>query len=187
MKFRFAGSNSKKGGCGSASISSIHHMTSPIWNIQPGEDRTRTQIHDRFKGSRYRGIESTSTGHVMVYSDPKNASRRGYDFDGWDLARQVFYYTGHGPNGNQRLEAGNKQLVEHDAIGKPLRLFIAVGTQPNSNTRIHRYVGEFKIDPANRYFTRIAPGDDGIPRAETGRKQTCRGRPASAARYNGIP
>jgi 5-methylcytosine-specific restriction protein A len=45
-----------------------------------------------------------------------------------------------------------------------LRLFVAIGKKPDSDTRIHGYVGEFRVDPELRYLTRIAPGEDGVPR-----------------------
>jgi hypothetical protein len=30
---------------------------------------------------------------VLVYSDHDTAAAKGYDFNGWDAAKQVFYYT----------------------------------------------------------------------------------------------
>jgi hypothetical protein len=139
-------------------------MTSPAWDVQPGDELTRTEVRDRFGGSRFGGIATTTTKNVIVYSDPDKASEHGYDFDGWDAARQVFYYTGEGAEGPQKLTKGNKGIVEHDTSGDALRVFIAVGKVPGTDTRIHRYLGEFRVDPEVPYLVRTAPDRNGNPR-----------------------
>jgi hypothetical protein len=144
--------------------SSIRAMTSPVWDVQPGAELIRKEIHDRFGGPRFGGIAPTKTGNVLVYSDPDKASKHGYDFDGWDATRQVFYYTGEGGEGPQKLTKGNKAIVEHATAGDALRLFIAIGKLPGTDTRIHRYLGEFRVDPEVPYLVRTAPDRDGNPR-----------------------
>lgn len=62
------------------------------------------------------------------------------------------------------MQRGNKAIAEHRSDGTALRLFVAVGNQPGSNTRIHQYVGEFAVDPDLPYITRTAPGTDGVTR-----------------------
>ncbi|ORB71668.1 hypothetical protein BST44_21285 [Mycobacterium scrofulaceum] len=59
---------------------------------------------------------------------------------------------------------GNRAIAEHDVDGHALRLFVAVGNQPGSGIRIHRYVGQFSLDPDLPYIVRTAPGSDGVPR-----------------------
>lgn len=140
-------------------------MTSPAWDVQPGAELIREQIHGRFGGPAFGCISPTRTGNVLVYSDPTKASSKGYDFDGWDAARRTFYYNGEGANGDQELKSGNKAIAEHDATGNALRLFIAVGKLPGRDTRIHRYLGEFRVDPELPCLVRTAPGQDGIPRS----------------------
>jgi hypothetical protein len=94
-----------------------------------------------------------------VYSDHEKAAANGYDFDGWDAARELYYYTGEGKVGDQLMVRGNRAIADHRATGTALRLFDgAVGNKPGSDTRIHHYVGQFAVDPEEPYLTRIAPG-----------------------------
>jgi 5-methylcytosine-specific restriction protein A len=65
----------------------------------------------------------------------------------------VYYYTGEGKTGDQVMMRSNRAIAEHDVEGYALRLFIAVGCQPGSGTRIHQYVGQFRVDPELPYFT----------------------------------
>ena len=99
-----------------------------------------------------------------MYSDHDKAAANGYDLDGWDQSQQVYFYTGEGKVGNQVMLRGNRAVVEHQADGTALRLFVAVGNLPGSGTRIHQYVGQFAVDPQLPYLVRRAPGIDGIPR-----------------------
>lgn len=140
-------------------------MTAPTWNLQPGETSIREHIHGQYGGNPQAGISrSSSTPNVLVYSDHDKGAANGYDFDGWDSRKQVFYYTGEGQSGNQVMMRGNRAVAEHEVDGHALRLFVAVGNQPGSGTRIHRYVGQFRVDPDLPYLLRTAPGSDGVPR-----------------------
>jgi hypothetical protein len=140
-------------------------MTSPTWTVRPGDTLIREQIHGAYGGNAQAGITgSTSTPNVLVYSDHEKAAANGYDFDGWDESEQLYYYTGEGKTGGQLMQRGNKAIADHRGDGTALRLFVAVGNQPGSNTRIHKYVGEFAVDPDVPYITRTAPGTDGVPR-----------------------
>jgi hypothetical protein len=119
-------------------------MTSPTRSVLPGETIVREQIHGPYGGNAQAGItRSSSTPNVLVYSDHEKAGANGYDFDGWDESQQVYYYTGEGKVGDQQMARGNKAIADHQADGTALRLFIAVGSQPGSDTRIHHYVGQF--------------------------------------------
>jgi hypothetical protein len=140
-------------------------MTSPTWTVAPGDTLIRDQIHGAYGGNHQAGItRSSSSSNVLVYSDHQKAAANGYDFDGWDDAKQTYYYTGEGKIGDQQMARGNKAIVDHQADGTALRLFIAVGSQPGSDTRIHHYVGQFTVDPEQPYVIRTAPGTDGVPR-----------------------
>ena len=140
-------------------------MTAPLWSIAPGEDRIREEIHGAYGGSRQNGISrSAQTPNILVYSDHEKASRNGYDFDGWDVNHELFYYTGEGPTGDQQLTRGNKAILDHKENQLALRLFVAVGNVAGTGTRIHRYVGQFEVDPDLPYIQRTAPGADGVPR-----------------------
>lgn len=140
-------------------------MTSPTWTVQPGETLVREQIHGAYGGNRQAGISrSSSTPNVLVCSDHEKAAANGYDFDGWDESQQVYYYTGEGKIGDQVMLRGNRAIAVHQADGTALRLFVAVGSRLGSDTRIHRYVGQFSVDPDLPYVVRRAPGTDGVPR-----------------------
>jgi hypothetical protein len=123
------------------------------------------QIHGEYGGNHQAGIShARSTPNVLVYSDHEKASANGYDFDGWDAGHQVYYYTGEGKTGDQLMQRGNKAIADHAADDNALRLFVAIGNRPGSGTRIHRYVGQFRVDPELPYIVRTAPGSDGVPR-----------------------
>ena len=134
------------------------------WNIRPGEEKTRAQIAELTGGDhRYRGIVPTDH-NVTIYSDHDQAQEFGYDYDGWDHDRELFYYTGEGSDGDQQLKRGNYAIAMHKEAGKNLRLFIAVGNVPNTDTRIHRYIGEFEIADDPPYLTKLTPGQNDKPR-----------------------
>lgn len=140
-------------------------MTLAAWTISPGETLVREDIHCRFGGNPQAGISrSRSTTNVFVYSDPEKAGDNGYDFDGWDGAEDVFYYTGEGKLGDQKMGHGNSAIADHTADGYTLRLFLAIGNKPGSQTRIQRYLGEFAVDRERPYEIRTAPGTDGVLR-----------------------
>lgn len=141
-------------------------MTTPTWNVTPGQTLVREQIHGAYGGNAQAGISgSSTTPNVLVYSDHEKAAANGYDFDGWDESRQVYYYTGEGKVGDQVMARGNSAIADHRAAGTALRLFVAIGNRPGTGTRIHRYVGEFAVDPDVPYLMRRAPGTDGNPRS----------------------
>ncbi len=140
-------------------------MTSSIWAVQPGETLVRTQIHGAYGGNSQAGIAfSGSTPNVLVYSDHGKAAANGYDFDGWDSSRRLYYYTGEGKVGDQVVLRGNKAIANHVADGNALRLFVAVGNVPGTQTRVHQYLGQFAVDTDQPYLTKTAPGIDGVPR-----------------------
>lgn len=140
-------------------------MTSPMWTIQPGDTLIREQIHGTYGGNPQAGISgSSTTPNVFVYSDHEKAAANGYDFDGWDESGRLYFYTGEGKTGDQQMARGNKAIADHRPDGTALQLFVAVGNQPGSTTRIHRYIGEFAVDQELPYLVKVAPGTDGIPR-----------------------
>ena len=139
-------------------------MASTTWTIAPGEDNTRDEISAQCGGDhRYRGIVPL-TADVVIYSDHDKAGEFGYDFDGWDANRELFFYTGEGATGDQRLVGGNRAIDDHKEQNRVLRLLVAVGNKPGTGTRVHRYVGQFELDAEVGVLTKKAPGGDGIPR-----------------------
>jgi Tfp pilus assembly protein PilX len=78
-----------------------NQMTAPTWNLQPGDILVREQIHRQYGANPQAGISrSSSTPNVLVYSDHDKAGANGYDFNGWDAAKQFFYYTARGRGRN---------------------------------------------------------------------------------------
>jgi 5-methylcytosine-specific restriction protein A len=114
--------------------------------MPPGMTATRAEIHGLYGGSLQGGIApSNTTNTVLLFSDPAVGHRYGY-YDGWveeDEHGPIFEYTGAGTTGDQTFERGNKAILNHVEAGRSLRVFTVAGRVPGSQTRLHRYVGEF--------------------------------------------
>ncbi|MGC4987526.1 hypothetical protein ACLQ18_44380 [Streptomyces sp. DT193] len=86
---------------------------------------------------------------MLLFSDPAAGHRYGY-YDGWlaqeDTHGPIFEYTGVGVVGDLTLERGNRAILNHVQDGRSLRVFTVVGTVEGSQAKLHRYVGEFKVD-----------------------------------------
>jgi 5-methylcytosine-specific restriction protein A len=94
---------------------------------------------------------------VFVYSDPTEAVKHGYNFDGWARDRDIYLYTGDGKVGNQGWTTGNLAIKDHQIDGRALRLFKATGRELKPGGKIHYYVGEFVVDPEQPFVTETAP------------------------------
>ncbi|MEV0115549.1 hypothetical protein AB0H77_20275 [Streptomyces sp. NPDC050844] len=126
--------------------------------IKPGDIRTRAQLKEIFGGSLQGGIiSSRSTPNILLFTDHESGSLYGYQ-DGWladeDDLGPVFEYTGEGSVGDQTLTRGNRGIFQHETEGRHLRVFMAVGTVPGTNTKLHRYLGEFELDTTEPYVER---------------------------------
>lgn len=140
--------------------------TTTEWSLAPGDVTTRSAISAAYGGSIYGGIEpSTRTPNVVIYTDPAQGALNGYNYDGWDSREEgVFYYTGEGRKGDQRMAVGNKALMDHAETGKTIRLFEAIGTGKQRGGKQQRYVGAFRIDPSQPWRFEDAPDADGVQR-----------------------
>jgi len=130
-------------------------MTTPRPAFEPGAILTRAEIHPVLGGSGYAGIcPAKEKRNVLLFSDSKIGERYGYR-DGWlaedDDIGPVFTYTGVGKRGDQTLSGGNAAIFEAASKGRTLHLFIAVGKVPGSDTRTHKYIGQFKVDERNAF------------------------------------
>lgn len=136
------------------------------WSVDEGKLTTRAEVAEAYGGATQGGIQpSRSTPNVMVYTDPVEGKKSGYNYDGWDANdRNVFYYTGEGANGDQELRVGNKALLEHESAGRTLRLFKTLPAPPGGGPKVQRYEGEFCVDLQRPYRFEPAPGRDGIAR-----------------------
>lgn len=134
------------------------------WPIQAGAVVTRAQVREVAGGGKQRGIEpSTTNPSVLVYSDPKQGARHGYNFDG--SADGAFYYTGEGQVGDQRMTNGNRAIREHAIDGRTLRVFEAVQEPVQAGGKRHRYLGSFYVDPHEPFRREDAPDRTGEMRS----------------------
>jgi hypothetical protein len=135
--------------------------------LEPGDIRTRQQLKRLFGGGTMSGIEpSATTPNVLLYSDPSQGEKYGYfDYlDDEDEYGPLARYTGEGRVGPHKMTKGNKAILNHLEDERALRLFIAVGRVPGSGTKLHQYVGEYRIDPIQPYDLRKAPDENGNER-----------------------
>jgi len=118
------------------------------WDLVAGATIPRTELHDRYGGSRQGGtIPSRTSPNIFLFLDKKIGGAHGY-YDGW--AGDRFYYTGHGQTGDQELRRGNRAVLDHAATGKALRVFRGVRGQVT-------YLGEFRLDEQRPWFRMEAP------------------------------
>lgn len=86
-------------------------------------------IHLNFGGQRQGGISTPANKPFIFIFTGKSGERHGYS-DGWQ-SEGVFLYTGEGQVGDMEFHAGNAAIRDHDANGKELLLFEALGkSQP---------------------------------------------------------
>jgi hypothetical protein len=136
------------------------------WDLAIGDVLSRAERARRFGGATLGGIQpSRTTPNVFVYSDPARGHRHGYVFDGWVPEKNLYLYTGEGRVGPQRMAGGNRAILNHQRDGKALRLFVADGVIPGSAAKLHRYVGEFVVDPVQPHVPGQAPDDDDVTRS----------------------
>lgn len=94
----------------------------------------RADLHGRFGGQQQGGI-STPADHPLIFLfTSKSGSRYGYE----DEFRSdgSFWYTGEGQVEDMSMARGNRAIRDHEADGKELHLFEAVG---GGNVR---YIGQ---------------------------------------------
>jgi hypothetical protein len=112
------------------------------WDIEVGETLLRKDLHDRWGGGRYGGMEpSVKAESVFLFSNPSAGEIFGYKYDGWH-ADGTLHYTGDGQVGDQSLRSGgNKSLLDAEALGRTVRVFRSEG-------RDTTYLGAFELaDP----------------------------------------
>jgi hypothetical protein len=118
---------------------------------------------DLYGGAKYGGIEpADESSNVFLYTDPEVGARFGYDFDGDpDGSGEVFFYTGMGKRGDQQLSARNGSVLNHVEDRRSLRLFEFTGRSvEGSQTKLHEYLGEFRIDESDPFTIEDALDED---------------------------
>ncbi|WP_217614692.1 hypothetical protein [Cellulomonas sp. GbtcB1] len=109
------------------------------FDLAIGETLLRKELHDRWGGGRYGGMEpSVKAKSVFLFSNPAAGRAFGYRYDGWH-DDGTFHYTGDGQVGDQSIAlGGNKSLLDAPALGRSVRLFRSAG-------RYTTYLGEFEL------------------------------------------
>lgn len=127
------------------------------WTLEIGDTVRRREIHNAFRGQQQGGISTPkSIPDILIFTDPKEGAKFGYDqFEG--LREDGSYsYTGEGQEGHHEFLRGNKALRDAAADGKTVRLFRTSGTMAT-------YVGAFTTgEPA--YRTETIPDAKGAQR-----------------------
>jgi hypothetical protein len=127
----------------------------PVWDLAPGDSLLRTELHDRYGGSRQDGIAPSQVSpNILIFTDPWSGRQHGY-YDEW-APDGTFHYTGRGQRGDQTFTSGNKAVRDHIQGNLALRLFEGSGG-------LVRYLGEFSVDPHQPYTWERAPETGGGP------------------------
>lgn len=140
------------------------------WHYRNDDVAVRSEIHGTYGGSTQGGIEpSKTTPNVIIYTDPEQGAKHGYNYDGWDLLDpNVFYYTGKGQVGDQIMKDRNRAILDHKSTGRAIRLWETIDTDRTATVggKRQKYLGEFYIDPdpAQSYRTARAPDREGNQR-----------------------
>jgi hypothetical protein len=125
------------------------------WSLSPGATIRRSELHDRYGGSRQDGISSSrKTPNILIFTDPRSGERHGY-YDRW-ATDDSFHYTGRGQRGDQTLTSGNLAIANHAKDGRALRLF-------QGAKGIVQYIGEFVLDDQDPYDWGTAHSTGGGP------------------------
>jgi 5-methylcytosine-specific restriction protein A len=131
-----------------------------------GRYYTRAELVATWGGSKQSGIApSAKTKNVLVYTDPEVGEKHGYH-DTLNLRDDygpLVWYTGAGDDGDQHFAKGsdNYRLLHHKEQGRTIRLFQAAGRVKGTDTKLHKYLGEYELDEGRPYFERLIPDGDG--------------------------
>lgn len=119
-------------------------------DLVTGQTVLRREVHRLYGGQRQGGIATPGgLDAVLFFTDPEKGHRHGY-YDGM-AADGCFHYVGEGQRGDQRLERGNRAILDHRLNGETLEGFLTKGTSAT-------YLGEFEIQ--GHYFTDAHETDD---------------------------
>jgi hypothetical protein len=128
------------------------------WDIPQGHVLRRSEVHDRYGGSRQSGIATCAASPNILLFSTSGGSRYGYDFDGWQPDGS-YHYTGAGQLGNQAMSRSNNFLYQHHEAGKTLRVF-----EGASKSHV-RYVGAFELDRSQPFHSEKARDESNVERS----------------------
>lgn len=119
----------------------IRDKTFSIFPVTTGTKILRKDLHEQVGGSVQGGICPTSSGHILLFSDPEHGEEFGY-FDGWQ--GETYLYYGQGQDGDMEFTRNNKSLLNHKADGKRVQLFKGAKGEVV-------YEGQFELDELRPY------------------------------------
>lgn len=131
-------------------------MSTPAveWDLQPGDQIERKQLHAKYGGRTQGGIgPSAKSPNVMIFTDQVAGEKHGY-YDDW--IDGFFHYSGEGQHGDQRMLSGNASILNHKTERRALRVF-------DGARGVVTYRGEFEIDADLPWYEADAPETDGGP------------------------
>ncbi|UOP01656.1 YDG/SRA domain-containing protein [Kingella potus] len=123
------------------------YLVQPL-DLSPGAVIKRSELHERFGGSRQNGISpSLKSSNVFIFTHPEQGEIHGY-YDKWADDRQTLFYSGEGQSGDQTMTRGNKAILNHKNDGRALRVF-----EQTDRPGYVRYKGEFQINENQPFET----------------------------------
>lgn len=135
-------------------------------DMEIGSVLTRAELNKQYGGGIQGGMLTPAGGQLMfLFSDPAAGEQYGYKYDGWVTESEtVFDYTGEGAENDQQMIRRNETLRRSLNEDRGVHLFLAEGYISGTQTRTHRYVGQFETDPETGW--RYEPASDryGNPR-----------------------
>jgi hypothetical protein len=119
------------------------------WDLAPGDEIERKVLQQKYGGRTQGGIgPSKKSPNVFIFSDPVAGEPHGY-FDGW-RDDGYFHYTGEGQFGDQQMKSGNAAILNHEADGRVLRVFMGA-------RGFVTYEDEFELADEQPWYTTDAP------------------------------
>jgi 5-methylcytosine-specific restriction protein A len=110
---------------------------SSVFDMKPGDEIRRKDLHDRWGGNRQSGISTPRSGdNIFLFT----GSGEDYGYRDKELPDGRFIYNGEGLSRNQDMDRGNKAILTHAEKGKSLRLF-----KKTSSGRVE-YSGEYAYE-----------------------------------------
>lgn len=122
------------------------------WDIEPGTELRRTELHARYGGNRQSGIAPIAGSSNILIFTGDGGGQYGYTYDGWH-EDGTYHYTGEGQAGPQDFVRGNKAL---STPGRRVRLF-----RDGSKKAYVEYVGEFRLPEQEPWYYGESAGSDG--------------------------
>lgn len=106
--------------------------------FQKGQIYKRSDIHDKYRGSRGHGISHPANGPVIfAFSKKSTGSKVGY-VNEWE--GEEYHYTGEGLVGDQSFTSGNAKLRDHVQDGRLVYIF-----EEAKQRSYYQFIGSFEL------------------------------------------